>query len=82
MIFNYLDYLSIIPTWNEIELIAKTDLDQKCTSILFLDLLHENGLVENQIVAVTLLLSDMDTFQDVNKAQLDQSISSKMMHKD
>ena len=41
---------------------------------LFLDLLHENGLVENQIVAVTLLLADMDTFQDVNKAKLDQSI--------
>ena len=30
-------------------------------------LLHENGLVEHQIVAVTLLLADMDTFQDVNK---------------
>ena len=29
---------------------------------------------ENQIAAVTLLLRDMDTFQDVNKAQLNQSI--------
>ena len=63
--------VNVVKNWFSVQNITseKEDPNEATEDIfrLLKDLLHENGLVENQIVAVTLLLADMDTFQDVNK---------------
>ena len=63
--------VNMVKNWFSVQNITseKEDPNEATEDIfrLLKDLLHENGLVENQIVAVTLLLADMDTFQDVNK---------------
>ena len=63
--------VNVVKNWFSVQNITseKEDPNEATEDIfrILKDLLHENGLVENQIVAVTLLLADMDTFQDVNK---------------
>ena len=63
--------VNVVKNWFSVQnIISEKEDPYEATEDIFRilkDLLHENGLVENQIVAVTLLLADMDTFQDVNK---------------
>ena len=63
--------VNVVKNWFSVQNITseKEDPNEATEDIfrILKDLLHEDGLVENQIVAVTLLLADMDTFQDVNK---------------
>ena len=63
--------VNVVKNWFSVQNITseKEDPNEATEDIfrILKDLLQENGLVENQIVAVTLLLADMDTFQDVNK---------------
>jgi diphthine-ammonia ligase len=63
--------VNVVKNWFSVQNVTSEKKDpNEATEDIFRnlkDLLNENGLAENQIVAVTLLLADMDTFQDVNK---------------
>jgi hypothetical protein len=63
--------INVVKNWFSVQNItSEKEVPNEATEDIFRilkDILHENGLMENQIVAVTLLLADMDTFQDVNK---------------